>query len=68
MSSRASAVAARWLCNKLGHALREVDNYLRGQRLRLVNYTKRYRAGILSRSVRASCLAAPDTKIASGGS
>jgi hypothetical protein len=31
---------------KLWHALREVDNYLRGQSTRLVNYAKRYRAGL----------------------
>jgi hypothetical protein len=31
---------------KLWHALREVDNDLRGQSTRLVNYAKRYRAGL----------------------
>jgi hypothetical protein len=31
---------------KLWHALREVDNYLRGQSTRLVNYAERYRAGL----------------------
>src|ERR1700748_1478595 len=31
---------------KLWHALREVDNYLRGQSMRLVNYAKRYRSGL----------------------
>jgi hypothetical protein len=31
---------------KLWHALHEVDNYLRGQSARLVNYAKRYRAGM----------------------
>src|ERR1700740_3022084 len=31
---------------KLWHALREVDNYLHGQGKRLVNYAKRYRAGL----------------------
>ncbi len=31
---------------KLWRALREVDTYLRGQSLRLVNYAKRYRAGL----------------------
>jgi hypothetical protein len=31
---------------KLWHALREVDNYLCGQSTRLVNYAKRYRAGL----------------------
>jgi hypothetical protein len=31
---------------KLWRALREVDNYLRGQSKRLVNYAKRYRAGL----------------------
>jgi len=33
-------------CRKLWHALREVDNYLRSQSTRLVNYAKRYRAGL----------------------
>ena len=43
----------RWLCfvHKLWHALREVDNYLRGQRTRLVNYAKRYRATSVGTSV-----------------
>jgi hypothetical protein len=31
---------------KLGRALREIDNYLRSQSSRLVNYAKRYRAGL----------------------
>ena len=31
---------------KLWRALREVDTYLRGQSRRLVNYAKRYRAGL----------------------
>jgi hypothetical protein len=31
---------------KLWRALREVDTYLRGQSMRLVNYAKRYRAGL----------------------
>jgi hypothetical protein len=31
---------------KLWHALREFDNYLRGQSARLVDYAKRYRAGL----------------------
>jgi hypothetical protein len=31
---------------KLWRALREVDSYLRGQSMRLVNYAKRYRAGL----------------------
>src|SRR5271165_3468439 len=31
---------------KLWHALREVDNYLRSQSTRLVNYAERYRAGL----------------------
>jgi len=31
---------------KLWHALHEVDNYLRSQSVRLVNYAKRYRAGM----------------------
>jgi hypothetical protein len=31
---------------KLWHALHEVDNYLRGQSARLVNYAERYRAGM----------------------
>jgi hypothetical protein len=31
---------------KLWHALREVDKYLRSQSARLVNYAKRYRAGL----------------------
>ena len=31
---------------KLWHALHEVDNYLRGQSAWLVNYAKRYRAGL----------------------
>ena len=31
---------------KLWHALHEVDNYLRSQSARLVNYAKRYRAGL----------------------
>ena len=31
---------------KLWHALHEVDNYLRGQSARLVNYAARYRAGM----------------------
>ena len=31
---------------KLWHALHEVDNYLRGQSIRLVNYAERYRAGL----------------------
>jgi hypothetical protein len=31
---------------KLWRALREVDTYLRGQSKRLVNYAKRYRAGL----------------------
>jgi hypothetical protein len=30
---------------KLWHALHEIDNYLRGQSARLVNYAERYRAG-----------------------
>jgi hypothetical protein len=31
---------------KLWRALREADNYFRGQSMRLVNYAKRYRAGL----------------------
>ena len=31
---------------KLWHALHEIDNYLRGQSARLVNYAERYRAGL----------------------
>jgi len=31
---------------KLWQALHEVDSYLRGQSARLVNYAKRYRAGL----------------------
>ena len=31
---------------KLWHALHEVDNYLRSQSTRLVNYAERYRAGL----------------------
>jgi hypothetical protein len=31
---------------KLWRALREVDTYLRGQSMRLVNYANRYRAGL----------------------
>jgi hypothetical protein len=31
---------------KLWHALLETDKYLRGQSTRLVNYAKRYRAGL----------------------
>ena len=31
---------------KLWHALHEVDNYVRGQSARLVNYAERYRAGL----------------------
>ncbi|MGH7210713.1 MAG: hypothetical protein ACREF1_04545 [Acetobacteraceae bacterium] len=31
---------------KLWHALHEVDSYLRGQTARLVNYARRYRAGL----------------------
>jgi hypothetical protein len=31
---------------KLWHALHEVDNYLRGQSARLVNYAERHRAGL----------------------
>jgi hypothetical protein len=31
---------------RLWHALREVDNYLRGQSTQLVNYAKRCRAGL----------------------
>jgi hypothetical protein len=61
MSSSASAITARWLCNKLGQAPREVDNYLRGQRPRLVNYAKQYRAGMPPRSIRAHCQAKPET-------
>jgi len=38
---RTKGVASR----KLWHALHEVDNYLRGQSVRLVNYAERYRAG-----------------------
>jgi hypothetical protein len=33
-------------CRKLWHALREVDNHLRSQSARLVNYAKRYRTGL----------------------
>lgn len=39
---RSTGVASR----KLWHALYEIDNYLRGQSTRLVNYAKRYRAGL----------------------
>ena len=39
---RTTGVSSR----KLWHALHEVDNYLRGQSARLVNYTKRYREGL----------------------
>ncbi len=39
---RTKGVASR----KLWHALHEVDNYLRGQSARLVNYAKRHRAGL----------------------
>jgi len=39
---RTRGVASR----KLWHALHEVDNYLRGQSARLVNYAARYRAGL----------------------
>lgn len=39
---RSTGVASR----KLWHALHEIDNYLRGQSTRLVNYAKRYRAGL----------------------
>jgi hypothetical protein len=47
MSSRANAVAERRPSSrKLWRALREVDNYLRGQSSRLVNYARRYRAGL----------------------
>ena len=48
MSSRASAVTARQAVasRKLWRALHEVDNYLHGQSARLVNYAKRYRAGL----------------------
>jgi hypothetical protein len=38
---RTKGVASR----KLWHALHEVDNYLRGQSARLINYAERYRAG-----------------------
>ena len=31
---------------KLWHALHEVDDYLRSQSARLINYAKRYRAGL----------------------
>jgi hypothetical protein len=40
---RAKAVPSS---RKLWHALREVDKYLRSQSTRLVNYAKRYRAGL----------------------
>ncbi len=40
---RAKAVPSS---RKLWHALREVDKYLRGQTTCLVNYAKRYRAGL----------------------
>ena len=48
MSSRASAAIARRgvPSRKLWRALHEVDNYLRGQSAWLVNYAKRYRAGL----------------------
>jgi hypothetical protein len=39
---RTKGVASR----KLWHALHEVENYLRGQSARLVNFAKRYRAGL----------------------
>ena len=39
---RSTSVASR----KLWHALHEIDNYLRGKSTRLVNYAKRYRAGL----------------------
>ena len=39
---RTTCVASR----KLWHALHEVDNYLRSQSAHLVNYAKRYRAGL----------------------
>jgi hypothetical protein len=39
---RTRGVASR----KLWHALHEIDNYLRGQSARLVNYAERYRAGL----------------------
>ena len=42
-SRRTTAVPSS---RKLWRALREVDNYLRGQSSRLVNYAKRYRAGL----------------------
>jgi hypothetical protein len=42
-SRRTTAVPSS---RKLWRALREVDTYLRGQSLRLVNYAKRYRAGL----------------------
>jgi hypothetical protein len=42
-SRRTTAVPSS---RKLWRALREVDNYLRGQSSRLVNYARRYRAGL----------------------
>jgi hypothetical protein len=42
-SCRTTAVPSS---RKLWRALREVDTYLRGQSSRLVNYAKRYRAGL----------------------
>lgn len=39
---RTRGVASR----KLWHPLHEIDNYLRGQSARLVNYAARYRAGL----------------------
>ena len=48
MSTRGSAVIeTRGVASrKLWHALHEIDNYLRGQSARLVNYAERYRAGL----------------------
>jgi hypothetical protein len=36
---------------KLWHALHAIDKYLRGQAAWLVNYAKRYRAGLARRNV-----------------
>ena len=48
MSSKASAARARraWRRASCGSALHAVDKYLRGQAAWLVNYAKRYRAGL----------------------
>jgi hypothetical protein len=48
MSSKVSTTGARRgvASRKLWHALHAVDKYLRGQAAWLVNYAKRYRAGL----------------------